>query len=179
MADWFYSQGTSQRGPVPLETLIDSLRSGALSPSDLVWHDGMPQWTPAGQVPELAGAAGGAPAAVPQAAGFPSAPAAMMPNYSSPAAKSPHAGLATTSMVLGILSFFCLGILTGLAALICGIIALNGMKRTGDTRKRGFALAGVICGSIGMVLSVIGIFFLVASSHHAVPMYVPPSPPSP
>lgn len=61
MADnWYYAQNNQQLGPVPLATLQAMARSGQLNGEDLVWREGMANWTPANQVPGVFG--GGAPA---------------------------------------------------------------------------------------------------------------------
>jgi hypothetical protein len=180
MADWFYAQGTTQRGPVDLNFLLDALRSGTLNSNDLVWRDGMAQWTAAGQVPELAGAV--QPPMQPTGFGSPSAPAmapAMaqpfgLPYY--PPAPSPHSGLATTSMVLGILGLCCFGFLTAIPALICGIIALNGMKRTGDARGKGMAITGVVLGSVSLALTVLLVIVVLGGRVYRPPVYMPPAP---
>src|SRR5689334_5205156 len=49
-AEWYYSTNHQQLGPVPVETLRQMLAGGQVRPSDLVWTEGMPQWTPAGAV---------------------------------------------------------------------------------------------------------------------------------
>lgn len=54
--NWHYAKGTQQLGPVTDESLRDLIANGTLSPSDKVWRDGMPHWTPAGSVPELTAA---------------------------------------------------------------------------------------------------------------------------
>ncbi len=51
---WWYRKNDSQVGPVEEKVLQQYLTSGMLSPDDFVWADGMPQWLPARQVPELA-----------------------------------------------------------------------------------------------------------------------------
>src|SRR5207237_6484686 len=51
--DWFYARNNQQQGPVALPALQDMARSGQLQPTDLVWREGMPNWLPAQQVPEL------------------------------------------------------------------------------------------------------------------------------
>jgi TM2 domain-containing membrane protein YozV len=48
---WWYSKNGVQAGPVGLVTLQQMLSSGSLSPDDLVWTDGMAQWSPARSVP--------------------------------------------------------------------------------------------------------------------------------
>lgn len=50
---WYYAQNGAQGGPIPIEELRAKLSSGALRSSDLVWSEGLPAWTPAGQVAAL------------------------------------------------------------------------------------------------------------------------------
>ena len=51
---WYYTRDNSQVGPVPLEELEALIQKGALGKGDMVWTQGMAQWTPAGQVETLA-----------------------------------------------------------------------------------------------------------------------------
>lgn len=71
-------------------------------------------------------------------------------------APAPNNGLGTAAMVIGIISVvgFCLygiNIILGILALIFGIIGLGRAKR-GEATNRGMALAGVILGSVGIVV---------------------------
>lgn len=51
MADqYYYADGQERRGPVDMATL----RSVGITRETLVWREGMPDWRPAGDVPELA-----------------------------------------------------------------------------------------------------------------------------
>ncbi len=50
---WFAGIGGAQQGPYDLAALGAQVRGGAVTRETLVWRDGMAQWTPAGQVPEL------------------------------------------------------------------------------------------------------------------------------
>lgn len=50
MQYWYLLINNSQVGPLT----IDEVRSSLITPETMVWHEGMPQWLPAGQVPELA-----------------------------------------------------------------------------------------------------------------------------
>lgn len=59
-------------------------------------------------------------------------------------------GLAVASMVLGIVSLTGFGLLTGIPALILGLIALR--RKVGE---RGMALAGVITGGVATLLSLL------------------------
>jgi len=58
-------------------------------------------------------------------------------------------GMATTALVLGILSLFCMAF-TGLPAIIFGVLGIMKAARTGGSGK-GSAVAGLILGVIGMV----------------------------
>ncbi|HSI35451.1 MAG: DUF4339 domain-containing protein [Phycisphaerae bacterium] len=66
--EWYYSQGGQQIGPVTSQQMKDLAAGGQLSPNDLVWKDGMPEWTSAARVRGLFPGAGGgvATAAAPQ-----------------------------------------------------------------------------------------------------------------
>ena len=54
MADeWFYSQNGQSLGPVSVDTLRSMIASGTLGSQEMVWRNGMANWSPAGMVPEL------------------------------------------------------------------------------------------------------------------------------
>jgi hypothetical protein len=78
-------------------------------------------------------------------------------NYSTPSASKP-AGLAITSMVLGIVSLlFCIwyvAIPCGILAIVFGIIAGNKAK-AGEGGGAGMAKAGFIMGCIGLAIDII------------------------
>ncbi|MEV4510590.1 SPFH domain-containing protein [Dactylosporangium sp. NPDC049525] len=50
---WFAGIGGAQQGPFDVAGLGAQIRGGTVTRETLVWHNGMAQWTPAGQVPEL------------------------------------------------------------------------------------------------------------------------------
>lgn len=50
---WYYSKGSQQNGPVPFEDLVRLVGTGTVAPTDLAWREGMTDWLPVGQVPEL------------------------------------------------------------------------------------------------------------------------------
>jgi membrane protease subunit (stomatin/prohibitin family) len=54
-ATYFVAVEGQQTGPFDLQTLAAQAVSGRLTQQSLVWTQGMAQWTPAGQVPALAG----------------------------------------------------------------------------------------------------------------------------
>jgi hypothetical protein len=84
-----------------------------------------------------------------------------VPGYGAPMAPPPQQNnnLGLTAMILGIISIpfaaCCafVGFFLGVAGLVLGIL---GMKKAGagEANNRGQALTGVICGAIGLVLSI-------------------------
>jgi membrane protease subunit (stomatin/prohibitin family) len=63
---WYLGVGGQQQGPFDQAGLAAQVSGGALTPATLVWRAGMAQWTPAQQVPELAGLFGAVPPPLPQ-----------------------------------------------------------------------------------------------------------------
>ena len=51
--EWHYAKHGKQEGPVDTATLQSKLQTGEVAPTDLVWKEGMAEWKPAGEVPEL------------------------------------------------------------------------------------------------------------------------------
>lgn len=52
--DWFYAQNNRQFGPIALDAITALLQRREIQPQDLVWREGMPDWKPAVEIPELA-----------------------------------------------------------------------------------------------------------------------------
>lgn len=50
---WYYSKMGLQQGPVPEDELKTKIRRGEVDGTNLVWKDGMAEWKPLSQVPEL------------------------------------------------------------------------------------------------------------------------------
>ncbi|MEI8197807.1 MAG: DUF4190 domain-containing protein [Phycisphaerae bacterium] len=66
-------------------------------------------------------------------------------------------GMAITSMILGILSF-CLSVLAGVPAIILGCISLSMINREPQRYAgKGFAITGIVTGSIGCTLVLVAI----------------------
>jgi hypothetical protein len=63
MAQWYYSKGGEQKGPVEQQELQRLLSTGEVQPTDLVWRDGLANWQAASQVPELGAVASAQPQA--------------------------------------------------------------------------------------------------------------------
>ncbi|WP_234307643.1 MULTISPECIES: DUF4190 domain-containing protein [unclassified Streptomyces] len=69
---------------------------------------------------------------------------------------APQNGVSTASLVLGIISLviFCLwpvAIILGVLAVILGFVGRRRAKR-GESTNPGQALAGIVCGAVGLVL---------------------------
>ena len=79
-----------------------------------------------------------------------------------------YQGFAIASLVLGIVAFFACwcGPIFGIAALIFGAVANNGMKKSKNFEGKGMAMAGMIMGIIAAVLWTIFIiiYFIVVAS---------------
>jgi hypothetical protein len=50
---WYYVKNGQRQGPVSTDQIKQLLASGSLQPSDLVWKEGMSQWTAASTIKEL------------------------------------------------------------------------------------------------------------------------------
>src|SRR5262249_7238257 len=53
MAEWYYAKGNVQHGPVSVTEIKRMAAGGELAPSDLVWNEGLTDWTAAGSSKEL------------------------------------------------------------------------------------------------------------------------------
>lgn len=80
------------------------------------------------------------------------------PQYGGPVTGPPSNGFGVAGLVLGILALvLCItifgGIILGILGLIFGILGRNRAKR-GEATNGGMALAGAICGGLGMLASI-------------------------
>ena len=62
---WFLGIGGQQVGPFDRAQLAQQVSGGQLRPDTLVWKNGLPAWTPAAQVPEVAALFGSVPPPLP------------------------------------------------------------------------------------------------------------------
>ncbi|MBU4461252.1 MAG: DUF4190 domain-containing protein [Verrucomicrobia bacterium] len=80
-----------------------------------------------------------------------------------PPATPPNSGLAIASLVLGILSMVCAGILTAIPAVITGHMARGEIRKSaGRIDGDGMALTGLILGYITIALTVVALILLFA-----------------
>ncbi len=162
--NWFYAKNGSQQGPVETEALKAMLARGEISPNDLIWRDGMGDWTPAGRVAEIATAVASpaseqTPYTPPAAASYTAPTSYAAPASYAPGQLPPPAGLAIASMCCGIVSIVicCMpyfSVFLALAAVIVGHISQKKIKAN-LAGGSGMKTAGLITGYIGLVLAIL------------------------
>jgi len=91
-----------------------------------------------------------APPAPPVGGMPPPAPSVLRPA----GAPSPNNAMAVAALVLGILTFVCLGPIAGVLAIIFGFLGMKKANQLGGTGK-GMALAGLILGAVGTIISIV------------------------
>jgi hypothetical protein len=137
-------------GPVTLDQLKTWIAENRFNAQSRIRAEGSYEWKTASEIPEVA-AILGVPVSEPAAP--PLAPADLSSRSQS------SQGLAITSLVLGIVSVvavFCGGLLAGIAAIICGHIAFNRVKRNpAQYSGSGMAMAGFILGYVSLALSLL------------------------
>jgi Domain of unknown function (DUF4190)/GYF domain 2 len=147
-------------GPFSLEEINRQLVAGTLSLSDQAWYEGAAGWAPLSTVPGVSGSTSGPNP--PQAdATTPSAPAAITVGMAGGAVtavtgpSAPTEQLAILSLVLSLLGMFgfcCTPVvLTGIAGVVCGHIALSRIKARPELQGHGLAVAGLIVGYFAIV----------------------------
>ncbi len=153
MAQWYYGSSAGQHGPVAEDEVRAMIASGGIGPQTLVWREGMPSWQPIYSMPEFNGQAGAYLPPVQVGA----------PGYY-PGAPIRYSGLAIASMVCGIVGYFTcyfVGIL-GIPAVICGHMALSRIDSSPfPVAGRGMAIAGLILGYLGILITLGVISFFV------------------
>jgi hypothetical protein len=159
MAQWYYTQNGQQAGPLDEAQLKGLMASGQISPSDMVWRDGMTAWQPATAVPELSAAA-----------------AAQVPplNYGGYAPAQPLSGGvsyrkdAQTAMICSIVGAVCCVIL-GIIGLVQGTKAKNKMRASGNMDGEGMATAAIVIGWVSIGIAIIGftIRMMAMSAHRS------------
>ncbi len=162
MTEWYYGQGGQQEGPIDDATMRSRIAEGLVGSGDLVWREGMPEWLLLGQVSELSAVSApqASPYATPSTNPYPAQPAVAY------VAAPPTSGLAIASLVCGILAIlsicFHIGIIFGIPAVICGHLAMKSFKNPQLAMGgKGMAIAGLICGYIGSLISLVIIGFFV------------------
>ncbi|HOA63151.1 MAG: DUF4339 domain-containing protein [Verrucomicrobia bacterium] len=132
-----------EHGPYNLQEMRQWISEGRINGQTLVQGPGSSEWRPASTFPEFGlSAAPGSPPSPPPPPSEPRTP--------------PQSGLAITSLVLGILSLACLGLLAGIPAIICGHKARGRARRApAQYGGAGLALAGLIMGYVSLAVTLV------------------------
>jgi hypothetical protein len=143
-------------GPFSLEEVNRQLAAGTLSVSDQAWYEGAAGWAPLSTVPGVSGSRppGGPSPSPPQAdVATPSVPLVTAPTVGGSMTTVPSAPtepLAIWSLVLsllGVCGFCCTPVvITGIAGVVCGHLALSKIGTRPELQGRGLAMAGLIIG---------------------------------
>ena len=154
---WYYTNNGVQVGPVAIEEIKAMLADGRIKPSDMVWKEGMENWLPVSQVPEL------------NVAAPPAQMQAPAPPYQSPLAQQ------TTVQGADIPNYLWQSIaVTLLCCLPFGIAAIvyaskvDGLKMAGDLagarqaseNAKKWTIYSVVGWVIGVVLYILLIVFM-------------------
>jgi TM2 domain-containing membrane protein YozV len=157
IVNYYVAEGTTQRGPLNEQELAGV----GLRADSLVWHEGMPQWLPASQVPELLPFLGGQPQAQPVAGqpvqGDPTSP------FVAPSYATLYGSYLTPSDIAGkkIAAGIC-GIIIGTFGVHKFIVGLNGGAVTMLVTSLSCIVLGFFtCGLTFMVLPIMHIIGLV------------------
>ena len=87
-----------------------------------------------------------------------------MPPTGGPA--NPNNGLAIAALVLGILTFVCLGPIAGILAIVFGFLGMKKANEMGGTGK-GMSIAGIVLGIVGTIASILFLIFVVFAADQA------------
>ncbi len=140
---FYVAQNGEKVGPLERDEVYRRLTKGELRGEDLGWHEGLADWEPLSKL-----------LPPPSAAPLPVFGTAGIEVSGLRAPQKTTSGLAITSLVCGILGFFCLGI-TSIVAVITGHMARSKIKRSmSSIGGEGLALAGLILGYLGVVYIV-------------------------
>lgn len=134
-------------GPVSAETIREWIASRRATSNTQVQGEGSTEWRKLGELPEFKDALPSAPSVSTTLV-----PPAIQGFSSGTTASAPTSGLATASLVLGIIG--CAGI-TALVGLVLGIIALVKIdKSEGRLGGRGLAIAGICVSAVMLIFGL-------------------------
>ncbi len=155
---WHYARANQQAGPVAEEELQGLAASGALGPGDLVWRDGMAQWSPAAEV---------LPALFPARAVPPPLPAQPVTYFRHEPSLPPAAdelgqnagvrwlipvGRSPLAIVAGYLGLLSILLFVAPIALAVGVFAILDIRKHPGRHGMGRAIFGVVMGTLGTLL---------------------------
>lgn len=131
---YHYRRGEQQFGPMSLETLVATTRSGTIEPNDLVWAEGWNTWRAAHTVPGL----------------FPRIPPVPQKTMGDDANMRMLLPVGRSFWAIASGYFGLLSILLIFApfALITGILAIMDIKKNPEKHGMGRAVFGIVMGAL-------------------------------
>ena len=147
-------------GPFSLEEINRQLAAGTWSGTDLAWYEGAPGWVQLSTVP-------GVIIGQQSTAAVGTGTAPIIPTTAAPVttvSPAPTEPLAIWSLVLSLFAicgFCCTPVLiTGIAGVVCGHLALSKIRARPELQGRGLAMAGLIIGYCAIFGCLVWIVFL-------------------
>lgn len=178
--EWFYANENDEQIPIAEEDLVKLVRQGVMKPDTLVWNESMSDWTACNKArPNLFQSSF---VKNPGEMITPTAPTSFSPQAQAPVqvpgeppplimatqrAPGPADGLAIASMVCGIIGIvgalcsYGMLIPVSIAAVICGHIGRKKLSDMGLPKEHGQLTAGLVCGWIGVGLSILLLTLLI------------------
>lgn len=159
--EWYFAKQGKQEGPVDLATLQGKLQNGEIAPTDLVWKEGMAEWKPAGEVPELA-----PPAAASSPSITPSGGATPGPVVHQQRAPVTHTATVPNYLVPAILVTILCCWPFGIPAIVFAA-KVDGLVSRGEIAEAQHASSQAkmwcwISGGLGLLVNLIAIIYVVA-----------------
>lgn len=152
LEEWFFAANGNRSGPVSFSDLRIMLSDGRLLLTDPIWTEGMDNWVPAGQLPELVVQSR---APLPRSGSLDQGGRIL-------------AGYAVASLVLGILGLTLLFGFGGILAIVFGHLALAQIKQEPERYSgKGQAMAGMIMGYVALGLMLVLLIVLLITSQAA------------
>ena len=135
-------------GVYSLEEVNRQLAAGTLRLTDQAWYEGAAGWAALGTVPGISGAAASATTPTPVS------PARVVTTTAAVVPQRKTEQLAVLSLIFSILGLcgFCCGffLMSAIAGIVCGHIALSRIKANPELEGRGLAMAGLVIGYVAV-----------------------------
>ncbi len=159
---WIYADGAEQQHEFSEEQFPSLIAGNLIEPATLVWNETMSDWQPCGEVrPDL----------------FSSEPGPPLPPALTPAQQKqvrsalpeveggtpPLDTVALCALIFGVLGLVCIQLFS-IPAIICGHIGLKRANETpGNSSNKGFSIAGIVTGYLGILILVAILIFYGAA----------------
>ena len=135
-------------GVYSLEEVNRQLAAGTLRLTDQAWYEGAAGWAALATVPGTSGAAASATTPTPPS------PAPVVTTTAAVVPQRKTEQLAVLSLIFSILGLcgFCCGffLMSAIAGIVCGHIALSRIKANPELEGRGLAMAGLVIGYVAV-----------------------------